>query len=110
MKEPDREDLASHAGPESDAPALASRGEALTGESAGELWSREIIEVRGAAAILGSGRQYALSREGGRQWRRARSQNLSLHGHASRENQGISWPPTRHGATGRGGKSQDACP
>jgi len=42
MEESYSEDLASHAGPESCASVRKDRGEALTGGSAGELWSREI--------------------------------------------------------------------
>ncbi len=86
MKEPYSEDLSSHTGPESCTPARKSRCEALTGGSAGELLSREIIVIRGADAVPLSGRQHALSREGERQERRARSQTLSMHGHTSREN------------------------
>jgi hypothetical protein len=107
MQESYSEDLASHAGPESCASARKDRCEALTGGSAGELLSREIIRVRGADAVSVSGRQHALSRQGERQARHARSQNLSMHGHTSRENREIPWSPARHGATGRGGKSED---
>ena len=105
MKESYSEDLASHAGPESCASARKDRGEALTGGSAGELLSREIIRVRGADAVSVSGRQHALSRKGERQVRHARSQNLRMHGHTSRENREIPWPPVGDGAMGRGGKS-----
>jgi hypothetical protein len=107
MREPYSEDLASHAGPESCASVRKDRCEALTGGSAGELLSREIIDVRGADAVSVSGRQHALSRKGERQARHARSQNLSMHGHTSRENREIPWPPVRYGAAGRGGKSED---
>ena len=107
MKESYSEDLSSHAGPESCAPARKDRCEALTGGSAGELLSREIRRVRGADAVSVSGRQHARSRQGERQARHARSQNLSMHGHTSRENREILWPPARHGVTGRGGKSED---
>lgn len=107
MKESYSEDLASHTGPESCAPVRECRCEALTGGSAGELLSREIIAVRGADAVSVSGRQHSLSRKGERQPSHARSQNLSMHGRTSRENREIPWPPVRHGATGRGGKSED---
>lgn len=107
MKESYSEDLASHAGPESCASARKDRSEALTGGSAGELLSREIILVRGADAVSISGRQYSLSRQGERQSSRVRSQNLCMHGHTSRENREIPWPPANHGVTGRGGKSED---
>ncbi len=107
MKEPYSEDLASHAGPESCAPARKGRREALTGGGAGELWSREIIDVRGADAVSVSGRQHARSRKGERQPSHARSQNLSMHGHTSRENREIPWLPVGYGVMGRGGKSQD---
>ena len=107
MQESYSEDLASHAGPESCVSARKDRGEALTGGSAGELLSREIRRVRGADAVSKSGRQHLLSCQGERQSSHARSQTLSMHGHTSRENREILWPPARHGVTGRGGKSED---
>ena len=110
MQESYSEDLASHAGPESCTVARKGGREALTGACAGELWSREIIRVRGADAVSVSGRQHLLSRKGERQPSHARSQNLSMHGHTSRENREIPWPPVGYGATGRGGKSKDPSP
>jgi len=104
------EDLASHAGPESCASVRKDRCEALTGGSAGKLWSREIRRIRGADAVSKSGRQHLLSCQGERQSSHARSQTLSMHGHTSRENREILWPPARHGVTGRGGKSEDPSP
>ena len=110
MQESYSENLASHAGPESGVSARKDRGEALTEGSAGELLSHEIINVRGADAVSVSGGQHALSRQGKRQPRPARSQTLPMHGHTSRENREIPWLPARHGATGRGGKSEDLRP
>src|SRR5215471_13584177 len=110
MQESYSEDLASHTGPESCASVRKDRGEALTGGSAGKLWSREIRRIRGADAVSKSGRQHLLSCQGERQSSHARSQTLSMHGHTSRENREILWPPARHGVTGRGGKSEDPSP
>ena len=107
MQESYSEDLASHTGPESCASVRKDRGEALTGGSAGKLLSREIRRVRRADAVSKSGRQHLLSCQGERQSSHARSQTLSMHGHTSRENREILWPPVRHGMTGRGGKSED---
>ena len=110
MKESYGEGLATHAGPESCGDVHEGVVEALTGGSAGELLSREIILVRGADVVSISGRQYSLSRQGERQSSLARSQTLRMHGHTSRENREIPWPPARHGVTGRGGKSEDLSP
>ncbi len=110
MKESYGEDLASHTDPESCTVARKGGGEALTGACAGGLWSREIILVRGADAVPLSGRLHSRSRYGKRAGDLARSQNLSMHRHTSRENREIAWLPVGYGAAGRGGKSEDARP
>ena len=46
------EGIASHIGPESCAFGRESEGEALTGERAGRVWSREDPRVQGADAVL----------------------------------------------------------
>jgi len=61
MKEPYSEDLASHAGPESCAATRKGRREALIEGGASELWSRDVIDVRGANAVSVSGRQHSMS-------------------------------------------------
>ena len=52
MKESYGEGLANHIGPESCAFVRKNKGEALTGERAGWVWSREDPEVQGADAVL----------------------------------------------------------
>ncbi len=58
MKEPYREGVAIHSGPESCVVVRKDRGEALTGVRPGWALSREIADIlRGADALAGSGRQ-----------------------------------------------------
>jgi len=52
MKLSHDEGIASHIGPESCAFVRKSKGEALTGERAGRVWSREDPRVQGADAVL----------------------------------------------------------
>ena len=52
MKESYGEGRASHIGPESCAFVRKNKGEALTGERAGRVWSREDPRVQGADAVL----------------------------------------------------------
>ncbi len=73
MKESYGEDLASHPDPESCTVARKGGREALTGACAGELWSREIILVRGADAVSVSGRPHSWFRPGERLGDLARS-------------------------------------
>ena len=107
MEESYSEDLASHAGPESCASVRKDRCEALTGGSAGELLSREIIRVQGADAVSVCGRLHPMPRQGERYGDPARSENLSMHRTTSRENREIPCLPVSYGATGRIGKSED---
>jgi hypothetical protein len=71
VKVQDSESLASHTGPESCVAAREGRGEALTGEGAGRVSSREIHALvrkqeafRGADAVEDGGRQHRVRREG----------------------------------------------
>jgi hypothetical protein len=52
MKLSHDEGIASHIGPESCAFVRKTKGEALTGERAGRVWSRETPKVQGADAVL----------------------------------------------------------
>jgi|SRR3990170_3060743 hypothetical protein len=52
MKLSHDEGIASHIGPESCAFVRKNKGEALTGERAGRVWSREDPRVQGADAVL----------------------------------------------------------
>ena len=93
MKESRIEGLASHDGPESCVSSCKGTGEALTGESAGRVLSREIHWVWGADAVFAGGRQHD-------QWRYRKSRvdlawskTPSMHGHSMRENREIHWLP-----------------
>lgn len=93
MKESDIEGLASHDGPESCVSPRKGAGEALTGESAGRVLSREIDWVWGADAVYADGRQHD-------QWRYRKSlgdlawsKTPGMHGHSMRENREIRWLP-----------------
>jgi hypothetical protein len=58
------EGLASHDGPESCVGLREDVGEALTGEHAGRVSSREMLKVQGADAVEKSGRQHETARDG----------------------------------------------
>src|SRR3954468_23601004 len=58
MKESYVEGVAAHDGPESCADAREGGGEALTGETAGWVLSREKLNVQGADAVEKSGRPH----------------------------------------------------
>jgi len=58
------EGLASHDDPESCEGARESVGEALTGEDAGRVLSREKLSIQGADAVEKSGRQHGPVRHG----------------------------------------------
>ena len=60
------EGLASHDGPESCVGLREDVGEALTGEHAGRVSSREMLKVQGADAVEKSGRQHETARDGER--------------------------------------------
>ena len=58
------EDLANHDDPESCVGIREGVGEALTGEHAGRVLSREKLSVQGADAVEKSGRQHGVARHG----------------------------------------------
>ena len=60
------EGLASHDGPESCVGLREEVGEALTGEHAGRVLSREMLKVQDADAVEKSGRQHETARDGER--------------------------------------------
>ena len=64
MKESYVEGVAAHNGPESCGVAREGGVEALTGETAGWVLSREMLNVRGADAVEKSGRQHGGHRHG----------------------------------------------
>ena len=103
MKESYGEGVATHTGPES----CAAVREALTGERAGRVFSRERTLLRDADAVEEGGRPHPARRS--RETRRspARSETPSMSGHTSRENRESPWSPAADGAAGRVGKSKD---
>ncbi len=109
MQESYGEGLAIHTGPESCAVDREVGGEALTGESAGRVSSREISgQLRGADVVDTGGRPHSSRRF--RETRRdpARSETPSTYGSTSHGNREIPRPPAARGAAGRIGKSEDA--
>jgi hypothetical protein len=84
------EGLATHAGPESCAWAHKGQGEALTGERAGRVLSREIHEpLQGADAVEDGGRPHRARRQRKTQPDPARSETPSTHGSTSHGNREI---------------------
>jgi hypothetical protein len=103
------EGLASHTGPESCAVVREGRGEALTGERAGRVLSREICgQLRGADAVETGGRPHRSCRQRETRTDPARSETPSTSGSTSHGNREIPRPPAARGAAGRTGKSKDA--
>ena len=103
------EGVASHTGPESCAVAREGRGEALTGECAGRVSSRESFgQLRGAGAVETGGRPHRARRYRETRMDPARSETPSTHGSTSRGSREIPRPPVAEGAAGCTGKSKDA--
>jgi hypothetical protein len=106
MKESYAKGLANHSGPESCGGARKSSAEALTGERAGRVLSRE-KEIDRDADLFGKwGRQQPWYRKGEVQRYPARSETPGMHGSNLRENREILRPPTKRGV-GRIEKSKD---
>jgi len=108
MKESYGEGAAIHTGPESCAVVREDSSEALTGERAGRVFSRESSLLRDADAVEEGGRPHPARRH--RKTRRspARSETPSMPGHTSRENRESPWSPVVDGTAGRVRKSTDA--
>jgi len=107
MKESHVKGLAAHSGPESCVVAREGRGEALTGERAGRVLSRERNVLRGADAVGEGGRLQLGQRYRETLRNPARSETPSMYGNTSRENREIPCPPAADGVAGRVGKSKD---
>jgi RNA-directed DNA polymerase len=107
MQESYGEGLATHTGPESCAIAREGGSEALTGERAGWVLSRERSSLRDADAVEEGGRPHPGRREGKTLRSPARSETPSMPGHTSRENRESPWSPAVDGTEGRVGKSMD---
>lgn len=115
MKESYGEGVAIRTGPESCAVGRKSVGEALTGERAGRVSSREKHApwrqprvLRGADAVEGGGRPYPRRRQREAPRDPARSQTPRMPGHTSHGNREIPRPSTAEGSVDRIGKSKDA--
>ena len=103
------EGVASHTDSESCAVAREGRGEALTGECAGRVLSRESFgQLRGADAVETGGRPHRTRRYRETRTDPARSETPSTHGSTSHGNREIPRPPVAEGTAGRTGKSKDA--
>ena len=107
MKESHGEGLATHIGPESCGDIRKSAGEALTGGSAGRVFSRVRNSLRDADAVEISGRPHPRRRYREALRNPARSETPRTHGNSSRGNREIPGPPAAVVAAGRIGKSKD---
>ena len=115
MKVLNSEGGASHTGPESCVVAREDQDEALTGEGAGRVCSREIHALGrepeafwGADAVEIGGRQNCVSRQGQTHVDPARSETPSTHRITSRGNREISRSSAEKVSADRIGKSKDA--
>ena len=106
MRESYVKGLANHSGPESCGGARKSDGEALTGEGAGRVLSRERHRTRDADPVRTRGRQQSTGRIGEGCWYPARSKTPGMHGSNLRENREILRPP-KPARLGRIEKSKD---
>ena len=102
------EGVATHIGSESCAAIRKGGGEALTGERAGQLSSRERTKNSGADAVERSGRPHRTSRQRERRTDLARSQTLRMHGRILHWNREILPPSAGSRDADRIGKSKDA--
>ena len=106
MKVSNVKGLANHDDPESCVAWGDPLGEALTGESAGWVLSREMNLVRDADPVGERGRPQPTFRFGEGRWYPARSETPSMHGSNLRENREILRPP-KPARLGRIEKSKD---
>ena len=106
MKESYVKGLANRDGPESCTGVRKGAGEALTGERAGRVLSREINLDRDADLVRRCGRPQPTRRNGEARRYPARSEIPGMHGRNLRENREILRPPKRI-RLGRIEKSKD---
>lgn len=99
--------LATHTGLESCGAAREGGNEALTGERAGRVYSRERSLLRDADAVRRGGRQHWVHRYCEVQPSPARSETPSTYGSTLRGNREIPASPRTAMALGRIGKSED---
>jgi RNA-directed DNA polymerase len=107
MKESYGEGLANHTGPESCGAAREGGVEALTGEGAGRVFSRERPNLRDADAVGGGGRHHRVRRYREVQPSPARSKTPSTYRNTSSGNREIPRSPSAEHVLGRIGKSED---
>jgi hypothetical protein len=101
-------DVATHIGPESCGAARKDGVEALTGERAGRVFSRERTTLRDADAVRRSGRPHRVRRYREASSSPARSETPCTYADTSRGNREIPGLPRAAVARGRIGKSKDA--
>ena len=101
------EGVAAHDGPESCGVTCEGGGEALTGETAGWVLSREMLKVQGADAVEKSGRPHDARRHGEARVGPARSETPRTRGHHPHGNREIPGLPGTV-SPGRGGKASAA--
>jgi hypothetical protein len=97
MRVPYDEGIASHIGPESCVGDREGAGEALTGESAGRVLSRESNFLRGADGVTLRGRQHGPSRQREGWIGPAWSKTPRMHGNALPGNREIPRSPQGNG-------------
>ena len=107
MRESYSEGVASHTGPESCVGARKDDGEALTGERAGRVLSRERNLLRDADAVRRSGRPHRVHRYREVCQSPARSETPCTCADTSRGNREVPGLPRAAVALGRIGKSRD---
>lgn len=107
MKESYGEGLANHTGPESCGAAREGGDEALTGEGAGRVFSRERPNLRDADAVGGGGRHHRVRRYREAHPSPARSKTPSTYRNTSHGNREVPRSPRAEDALGRIGKSED---
>jgi hypothetical protein len=100
-------DVATHVGPESCGAVRKSSVEALTGERAGRVFSRERTFLRDADAVGESGRPHRVHRYREVRQSPARSETPCTYVDTSRGNREIPGLPRAAVAVGRIGKSKD---
>ncbi len=107
MKKPYGEGIASHTGPESCGGAREGDDEALTGEGAGRVFSRERELLRDADALRSGGRQHRVRRHREARTSPARSETPSTYRSTSRGNREVPRLSRAAQALVRIGKSKD---
>jgi hypothetical protein len=98
--------LANHDGPESCVAGRNPRGEALTGDHAGRVLSREKKKVWDADPVGKRGRPQPRFRKGEEHWYPTRSETPGMHGSNLREHRELLRSP-QPARLGRIGKSKD---